>query len=166
MKPKNPVKKLAEYNSSTRLTCLKNEISKSLDVMDALQIADTQQFDFILEILKKYNFIMKIENEKENLLVLPCYFTRVKSHLLDFKSLWSTDSAGCLQATCIYEFYYNLPNSMLTQIMSSFLKLTTINYISKNTLICQEGCFNIFINYDSVKCIYLNYIYLSIIRAI
>ena len=152
--PNDLVKKHLEYNSSANLSFLKYEFIKNTQFLDSFQIVDVQQAEFIIEIMKTFNFIMKIENEKENLIVLPNYFINNSNCVNSNLIIWpanDTNLDGCFQATSIYEFFYDLPNLIQIQIHSHFLKLTNVNYISKNCLICQEGCFNIFIQYDSAK---------------
>lgn len=162
--PNDLVRKHLEYNSSTNLSFLKYEFIKNTQFLDSFQIVDVQQAEFLIEIMKTFNFIMKIENEKENLIVLPNYFTKINNND-DSILIWPTNDTnldGCFQATSIYEFFYDLPNLIQIQIHSYFLKLTNVNYISNNCLICQEGCFNIFIQYESSKSkymLYINYIF-------
>jgi len=78
--PNDLVRKHLEYNSSTNLSFLKYEFIKNTQFLDSFQIVDVQQAEFLIEIMKTFNFIMKIENEKENLIVLPNYFTKINNN--------------------------------------------------------------------------------------
>jgi len=137
------------------MSFLKYELIRNSQFLDTFQIVDVQQAEFIFEIMKTFNFIMIIENEKENLIVLPNYNDTIKNKSTSFINpslIWPQNNLdGCFQATSIYEFFYDIPQLIQIQIHSHFLKLTNVNYISKNCLICQEGCFNIFIQYDQFK---------------
>ena len=42
--------------------------------MDEFKIIDAQQAELLLEIMKSYNFLIKINNEKENYTIIPDYF--------------------------------------------------------------------------------------------
>lgn len=128
---------------------LKYDLVKNPEFMDEFKIADSLQAEMLVDIIRHFNLIMRIENEKENLIVLPNCFRKDPQPENNFMSYWPSDLSGCFQATCIYDFYFDLAGSHLVQIMSCFLKLTNVNYISNDCLICQEGCFNILIKYYS-----------------
>lgn len=150
LNPNETIKTQLDFNPSTNLTYLKNEYFKNPDFMDTFTIADAQQVEFIFDIIKSFNLIIKIENEKENFVVLPNYFTKEKP-IFDLNLLWPKELTGCFQTTSVYEFYFDLPNAILTQIMSCFFKLSNVDYITSDCLLCNEGCFNILIQYEKAK---------------
>ena len=56
------------------MSSIKNETFKTPAFMDEFQIANVKQVEFILQIIISLNFLMKIETESENLVVIPNYF--------------------------------------------------------------------------------------------
>ena len=66
-----------DYISAKNLKLAKTEVIRSKEFMDELKIADAQQSELLLDILSKYfNLFNKIENEKENCLVIPDFSTK------------------------------------------------------------------------------------------
>ena len=52
-----------------------------------------------------------------------------------------------LPSVQLHEFPFRLPSSVLTRVFSKFLKLFEIDYLTREYLLFQEGCFNCLIRY-------------------
>ncbi len=53
-----------------------------------------------------------------------------------------------LPSVQLHEFPFRLPSSVLTQVFSRFLKLFEVDYLTREYLLFQEGCFNCLIRYE------------------
>ena len=62
------------YNQQTNMSSIKCETFKTPAFMDEYQIANVKQVEFILQIIISLNFLLKIETESDNLLIIPNYF--------------------------------------------------------------------------------------------
>ncbi len=135
-----------DQNSLTNLTCLKNEFIKSSKFMDELNLADMQQVEYFFDLLNYFNLTMKIQTEKENFCVLSNYVLQKANSAVSYSK-----NNGCYQTTMLLDFYFDLPNCVLNQIISCFVQLPYVCQISNSSLICQDGCVSFYLNYDPAK---------------
>ncbi len=52
-------------------------------------------------------------------------------------------------------FFFDLPDCILNQIISCFVQLPYVCEMSSSSLICQDGCISLYLNYDASKCMIL-----------
>jgi hypothetical protein len=104
-----------------------------------------------------------MENEKDDCIIIPEDYLLLNNKPSSSKisssetmeTLWPESfSSGCWQTSLILDLFNELPKSVLSQIMATFVKLPVLCYLSQYFLICQEGCVNILIKYYTEISIY------------
>lgn len=72
---------------------------------------------------------------------------------------WPELPDDCLQITIRINLFFGLPKSIFNKIVSNFLKLPVLCYLTEDCLICQEGSVNVCIQYyasESIFCFNLS----------
>lgn len=82
--------KRLEYNNSTNILFIKNDLIKSSEFMDEFLIANAQQADLLFDAMKNYDLIIRVQNIEDNkkdnnnlkkindFIIIPEYFFKKK----------------------------------------------------------------------------------------
>ena len=75
---------------------------------------------------------------------------KLKLNIKKKEYLWPSRLEDCFQVSVFYQFVFNLPTTVFNQILNNFFQLNRVDYLENHFLLCQEGCFNILIHYNSL----------------